>query len=105
MDDCTNCEFLTKCRNGEKVKCPWEYLEEIYNPILPPPKKGKNGMLLNILLKEDNIMENLRTLYYLIKQWEKETQNLSNSQVIAIMQKMIAKAKKDYKCRGGKRAV
>ncbi len=35
MDDCKECEFLEKCRNGDRVNCPWEYLEKIYNPMLP----------------------------------------------------------------------
>ena len=32
MDDCTNCEFLEKCREGEKMPCPWETVENVYNP-------------------------------------------------------------------------
>ena len=48
-------------------------------------------------------MENLRTLYRLIRKWEKEAQASHNSQVIEVTQKMIAKAKDDYRSRGGKR--
>lgn len=50
-------------------------------------------------------METMRTLYRLIKRWEKETQNLHNPEVIAVMGKMVEAAKKDYKNRGGKREV
>lgn len=32
MDDCANCEFLEKCREGEKMPCPWETVENVYNP-------------------------------------------------------------------------
>ena len=32
MDDCTNCEFLEKCREGEKMPCPWETVEIVKNP-------------------------------------------------------------------------
>ena len=32
MDDCINCEFLEKCREGEKIPCPWETVETVYNP-------------------------------------------------------------------------
>ena len=32
MDDCANCEFLEKCREGEKIPCPWETVENVYNP-------------------------------------------------------------------------
>ena len=32
MDDCVNCEFLEKCREGEKVPCPFETVENVYNP-------------------------------------------------------------------------
>ena len=32
MDDCANCEFLEKCREGEKIPCPWETVETVYNP-------------------------------------------------------------------------
>ena len=32
MDDCKNCEFLEKCREGEKIPCPWETVENVYNP-------------------------------------------------------------------------
>ena len=32
MDDCINCEFLEKCREGEKIPCPWETVENVYNP-------------------------------------------------------------------------
>ena len=32
MDDCANCEFLEKCREGEKIPCPWETVESVYNP-------------------------------------------------------------------------
>ena len=32
MDDCANCEFLEKCREGEKMPCPWETVEAVYNP-------------------------------------------------------------------------
>lgn len=32
MDECANCEFLEKCRKGEKVTCPWETVEIVYNP-------------------------------------------------------------------------
>ena len=32
MDDCINCEFLEKCREGEKTPCPWETVESVYNP-------------------------------------------------------------------------
>ena len=32
MDDCKNCEFLEKCREGEKIPCPWETVESVYNP-------------------------------------------------------------------------
>ena len=32
MDDCVNCEFLEKCREGEKIPCPWETVETVYNP-------------------------------------------------------------------------
>ena len=32
MDDCKNCEFLEKCREGEKTQCPWETVENVYNP-------------------------------------------------------------------------
>ena len=32
MDDCVNCEFLEKCREGEKMPCPWETVENVYNP-------------------------------------------------------------------------
>ena len=32
MDDCINCEFLEKCREGEKLPCPWETVENVYNP-------------------------------------------------------------------------
>ena len=31
MDDCINCEFLEKCREGEKMPCPWETVESVYN--------------------------------------------------------------------------
>ena len=34
MDDCANCEFLEKCREGEKMPCPWETVENVYNPII-----------------------------------------------------------------------
>ena len=32
MDDCINCEFLEKCREGEKMPCPWETVKSVYNP-------------------------------------------------------------------------
>ena len=32
MDDCANCEFLEKCREGEKIPCPFETVENVYNP-------------------------------------------------------------------------
>ena len=32
MDDCINCEFLEKCREGERMPCPWETVEAVYNP-------------------------------------------------------------------------
>lgn len=32
MDDCKNCEFLEKCREGKKIPCPWETVENVYNP-------------------------------------------------------------------------
>ena len=32
MDDCANCEFLEKCREGEKMPCPWETVKNVYNP-------------------------------------------------------------------------
>ena len=32
MDDCINCEFLEKCREGEKTPCPWETVKNVYNP-------------------------------------------------------------------------
>ena len=32
MDDCANCEFLEKCREGEKMPCPWETVKSVYNP-------------------------------------------------------------------------
>ena len=32
LDDCANCEFLEKCREGEKMPCPWETVENVYNP-------------------------------------------------------------------------
>ena len=32
MDDCANCEFLEKCREGKKMPCPWETVENVYNP-------------------------------------------------------------------------
>ena len=32
MDDCINCKFLEKCREGEKMPCPWETVENMYNP-------------------------------------------------------------------------
>ena len=32
MDDCKNCEFLEKCREGEKMPCPWETVKSVYNP-------------------------------------------------------------------------
>ena len=32
MDDCINCEFLEKCREGKKMPCPWETVENVYNP-------------------------------------------------------------------------
>ena len=32
MDDCANCEFLEKCREGEKMPCPWETVKAVYNP-------------------------------------------------------------------------
>lgn len=32
MDDCANCEFLEKCREGQKIPCPWETVETVYNP-------------------------------------------------------------------------
>ena len=32
MDDCVNCEFLEKCREGKKMPCPWETVENVYNP-------------------------------------------------------------------------
>lgn len=49
MDDCKECEFLNQCRNGEKVKCPWVYLEKVYNPFLQPFNKYKksNGGVKN----------------------------------------------------------
>lgn len=31
MDDCANCEFLEKCREGVKMPCPWETVENVYN--------------------------------------------------------------------------
>ena len=32
MDDCANCEFLEKCREGARVPCPWETVEIVHNP-------------------------------------------------------------------------
>ena len=32
MDDCANCEFLEKCREGQKMPCPWETVKNVYNP-------------------------------------------------------------------------
>ena len=32
MDDCINCEFLEKCREGVRIPCPWETVENVYNP-------------------------------------------------------------------------
>ena len=55
MDDCTNCEFLAKCRNGEKVKCPEDSPSEVvYNPniityedfLKLKNKEGKNNVTL-----------------------------------------------------------
>ena len=32
MDDCINCEFLEKCREGVRIPCPWETVEIVKNP-------------------------------------------------------------------------
>ena len=47
MDDCKNCEYLQKCRDVEKVACPWEEvqegkrLEEIYPFLFIEGRAGK----------------------------------------------------------------
>ena len=39
MDDCINCEFLEKCREGVRIPCPWETVEIVKNPNIGRLKK------------------------------------------------------------------